>query len=162
MPRILITGGFIVSGDPDSGTLPVADLLIEDGTIRAIGPNLAESVRDAERIDAAGTIVIPGFVDTHRHTWETVARGLYATCTLDAYLADVVGNLGPNYDPEDVYAGNLLGALEALNAGITMMLDWSHCNNTPEHADAGIRGLQESGMRAVYAYGNQSGPGIWG
>ena len=53
-----------------------------------------------------------------------------------------------------MYASNLAGALECLNAGITTLVDWSHINNTPDHPDAGIRGLQESGIRAQYAYGS--------
>lgn len=157
--RLLVRNGFVVSLDPVVGTRPAADVLVEDGVIAAIEHDL--SGVDAEVIDATGTIVLPGFVDTHRHTWQTSARGVLPSCTLDQYLGAVVGTLGPAYRPQDVYIGNLFGSLEALNAGITTLLDWSHCNNTPEHADAGVQGLAEAGIRAVYAHGMPAGADYW-
>ena len=52
-----------------------------------------------------------------------------------------------------MYVGNFAGALEALDAGVTTILDFSHCNNTPEHADRAIEGLLDAGIRATFAYG---------
>ena len=101
-----------------------------------------------------GRIVIPGFVDTHRHTWEAPIRGCAPDATLDDYFVDVLDTFAPLYTPEDVYAGNLAGALECLNAGITTLVDWSHINNTPEHPDAAVKALTETGIRAQYAYGS--------
>jgi cytosine/adenosine deaminase-related metal-dependent hydrolase len=97
---------------------------------------------------------MPGFVDTHRHTWEAAIRGCAPNATLDDYFVDVLDTFAPVYRPEDVYAANLAGALECLNAGITTLVDWSHINNTPDHPDAAIHGLRESGIRAQYAYGS--------
>lgn len=149
----------MVSLDDSVGLLPGADVLIENGVIAAVGRDLAAA--DAEVISASGMIVLPGFVDTHRHTWQSNLRGVLPSCTLEHYLSSVVGTYGPAYRPQDVYAGNLWGALEALNAGITTLLDWSHCNNTPEHADAGIQALREAGIRAVYAHGTPAGGQYW-
>jgi cytosine/adenosine deaminase-related metal-dependent hydrolase len=104
---------------------------------------------------------MPGFVDTHRHTWQTPVRGVLPSCTLDEYFAGMLNNIGIQYRPEDVYIANLMGALEALNAGITTLLDWSHVNNTPEHADAAVAGLTEAGIRAVYAHGVPVGGDWW-
>ncbi len=157
--RIVIRNGFVVSVDPEIGDVPGGDVLVEDGKIAAVGRGL--DVSGAEEIDASGMIVIPGFVDTHRHTWQTPVRGVLASCTLDEYFGVMLGNIGTHYRPEDVYAGNLVGALEALNAGITTLLDWSHVNNTPEHADEAIRGLREAGIRAVYAHGVPVGDEWW-
>src|SRR4030095_14657687 len=128
-----------------------ADILVEGDRIEAVGPSL--SADGAQVIDAAGDIVIPGFIDTHRHTWETSIRTSAPDYTLGAYFGAILDKFAPNYRPDDVYAGNLWGALECINAGITTLVDWSHIINTPEHADAGIRGLQESRIRSVYAYG---------
>jgi cytosine/adenosine deaminase-related metal-dependent hydrolase len=149
--RTLIRGGTVLSVDPEIGNLPRGDVLIEDGAIAAVQPAINA---DAEVIDADGFIVIPGFVDTHRHTWEAAIRGCAPDATLDDYFVEVLDTFAPVYEPEDVYASNLAGALECLNAGITTLVDWSHINNTPQHADAAIRGLQEAGIRSQYAYGS--------
>jgi len=149
--RLLIRGGSVVSMDPDVGDIPNADVLVEGDSIAQIGPDISA---DAQEIDAAGRIVIPGFIDTHRHTWEAAIRGCAPDATLDDYFVDVLDTFAPVYRPEDVYASNLAGALDCINAGITTLLDWSHINNTPEHPDAGVKGLQDAGIRAVYAYGS--------
>jgi cytosine/adenosine deaminase-related metal-dependent hydrolase len=70
------------------------------------------------------------------------------------YMANMVENLGTHFRPEGVYEGNLLGSLEALNAGVTTIVDWSHISNSPDHADEAIRGLRDAGIRAVYAHGD--------
>src|SRR5262249_55382624 len=140
--------------------LPNTDVLIEGDTIKAVGPALTASPH-ANVIDARQSIVLPGFVDTHRHTWQTPVRGVLPSCTLDEYFAGMLNNIGVQYRAEDVYIANLMGALEALNAGITTLLDWSHVNNTPEHADAAIAGLAEAGIRAVYAHGVPVGAEWW-
>ncbi len=150
--RILVKGGHVVSMDPDVGDLSPGDLLIEGDRIAAVGPNLEAG--DAEVIDAAGDIVIPGFIDSHRHTWEAAIRNCAPNATLDDYFVEVLDSFAPLYRAQDVYASNLWGALECLDAGITTLVDWSHINNTPEHPDAAIQGLQETGIRAQYAYGS--------
>jgi 5-methylthioadenosine/S-adenosylhomocysteine deaminase len=149
--RMLIRGGTILSMDPAIGNLPRADVLIEDDRIIAVQPDVSA---DAEVVDARGAIVIPGFVDTHRHTWEAAIRNCAPNATLDDYFVEVLDTFAPAYRAEDVYASNLAGSLECLNAGITTLVDWSHINNTPDHPDAAIRGLQETGIRAQYAYGS--------
>lgn len=158
--RILLKGGHVITVDPQLGDIPGGDVLIEGDTIAQVGTGLSA---DADVIDATGDIVIPGFVDSHRHTWETAIRNCAPNATLDDYFVEVLDSFAPLYRPEDVYASNLAGALECLNAGITTLLDWSHINNTPDHPDAAVRGLQESGIRAVYAYGsaNTSLAGYW-
>jgi cytosine/adenosine deaminase-related metal-dependent hydrolase len=157
--RLVIRNGFVVSMDSKLGDVPNADILVADGKIVDVGHGL--DVSDAEEVDATGMIAIPGFVDTHRHTWQTPVRGVLPCCTLDEYFAQLLGKIGLNYRPEDVYIGNLAGSLEALNAGITTLLDWSHISNTPDHSDEAIRGLQEAGIRAVYAHGVPGDSSWW-
>jgi cytosine/adenosine deaminase-related metal-dependent hydrolase len=149
--RWLIKGGYVLTQDPALGEMAGADVLIEGDKIAAVGIGL--DAADARVIDATGDIVIPGFIDTHRHTWETSIRTCAPDFTLGAYFAGILDRFAPNYRPDDVYAGNLWGALECLNAGITTLVDWSHIMNTPAHADEAIRGLQESGIRSVFAFG---------
>jgi 5-methylthioadenosine/S-adenosylhomocysteine deaminase len=149
--RLLLRGGQVLTVDPELGDLPTGDVLIDGDRIAEVAPQVDT---DAEVVDASGKIVIPGFVDTHRHTWEAAIRGCAPNATLDDYFVEVLDTFAPLYRPEDVYASNLAGALECINAGITTLVDWSHINNTPEHPDAAIRGLQEAGIRAQYAYGS--------
>src|SRR5215217_1427878 len=149
--RLLLRGGTVLTVDPDLGDLPTGDVLIEGDKIAQVAPRIDA---DAEVVDAAGKIVIPGFIDTHRHTWEAAIRSSAPNATLGTYFVEILDSFAPHYRPEDVYASNLAGALECVNAGITTLVDWSHINNTPEHPDAAIRGLQEAGIRAQYAYGS--------
>ncbi len=150
MGRTLLHGGDVLVGDPGEGQVRTADLLIEGGRIAAIAPGLDA---DAERIDAGGLLIIPGFVDTHRHVWQTAMRGICADWTLLDYFRGIRLNAAGVYTADDVYAGTYVGALEALDAGVTCVLDFSHCLNSPDHSDEAVRGLQEAGIRGTFAYG---------
>jgi 5-methylthioadenosine/S-adenosylhomocysteine deaminase len=150
--RVLLRGGHVLSMDPEIGDVYGGDVLLEDDRIAAVGPSL--DMGDADIVDASSCIVMPGFIDSHRHTWETVIRGIAPDVSLAGYFDVVLDQLAPAYRPEDVYAGNFLGSLEAIDAGVTTVLDWSHINNTPEHADEAIRGLRDARLRSVYCYGN--------
>ncbi|HEY7735860.1 MAG TPA: amidohydrolase family protein [Candidatus Limnocylindrales bacterium] len=149
--RILIKGGTVLTQDDSLGEIPRADVLVEGDRIAAVGPNLPAD--GAKVIDAEGDIVIPGFVDTHRHTWETSIRTCAPDYTLGAYFGAILDQFAPNYRADDVLAANRWGALECANAGITTLVDWSHIMNTPEHADAAIQGLRDAGIRSVFAFG---------
>jgi 5-methylthioadenosine/S-adenosylhomocysteine deaminase len=152
--QVLLKGGTVLTMDPALGNFKNADVLIEGSKIAAVGPNLA--INGAEVIDASNMIVMPGFVDTHRHIWEGLLRNVGADIPLEGregYIRFVLGKFAPAYRPQDAYVGNLVSALGALDAGITTLLDWSHIQGSPEHTDAVVKALQDSGMRAVFAYG---------
>ncbi|MCW3015991.1 MAG: hypothetical protein JWO02_3083 [Solirubrobacterales bacterium] len=149
--RTLIKGGMVLTMDPSIGDLPIGDVLVEDGLIVKIAPEI--DVEDARTIDASSRIVIPGFVDTHRHIWQAAMRNLCQDWTLASYFTGVHAGLSRYFLPEDIYTANLLGSLEALSSGVTTLLDWSHGVNTAEHSDGAIMGLKESGARAVFAHG---------
>lgn len=156
--RILVRNGHVLTMDPKLGDFESADVLIEDGEIVAVGPSLP--VTDAEIVEAGGHLVLPGLIDTHRHTWQSLVRGICGDWTLGDYFFGIRQGISPEYRPEDVHLGNLYGAVDALNAGVTTLLDFSHCNNTPDHSDAAVQGLQESGIRAAFSYGFfESSPG---
>lgn len=155
MPKtrpILITGGRLVTmadGAPDE---QVGSLLVIGGKIaEIIAPGAI--VADAEIIDASGMIVLPGFVDTHRHVWQTQLRTLAADWSLFDYLVRMRSIYSAFYTPDDAYLGNHLGALEAVNAGVTTFADHSHMVNSPAHANSLINGLDHAGIRAVFCYG---------
>jgi 5-methylthioadenosine/S-adenosylhomocysteine deaminase len=138
--------------DDQIGDLPAGDVLVSGGRIASVAPAV-NPPPGAEIIDATGMIVLPGLVDTHRHTWQAPLRGIAADWTLGQYMTGLHLGLSRLFRPEDTYAGNLLGAVEALDGGITTLLDWSHNVNTPEHTDAAVAALVESGIRAVFAHG---------
>ncbi len=152
--RVLIEGGTVLSLDRAVGDHPEANVVVEGDRIVAVGPG--QTASDAEVIDASGMIVIPGFVDTHRHIWEGILRNIGTDVPLEgrtSYISFVLHKLAPAFRPEDAYVGNLVSALGAVDAGITTLLDWSHIQGSPAHTDAVVRALEDSGMRAVFAYG---------
>ncbi|MET9123429.1 amidohydrolase family protein [Streptomyces sp. NPDC004528] len=149
--KTLITGGTVVSMDPAVGDLGPGDVLIEDGVIIEVAEHI--DVPDAEVIDATDRIVMPGFIDNHRHTWQTAFRGVGADWTFPEWAAAMHGTLKPHYQPEDVYAGTLLGRLEALHSGVTTLLDWYHVAQTPEHEDAAVVALRDVPGRSIFCLG---------
>jgi cytosine/adenosine deaminase-related metal-dependent hydrolase len=149
--RTLIKGGTVISVDPAVGDFDPGDVLIEDGKIVAVAASIEAG--DAEVIDAADRIVLPGLIDTHRHTWQALFRNIGSDWTLAHYFTGLHGTMSQLYRPEDTYAGNLIGTLEALDGGITTLLDWSHNLNTPEHSDAAVKALRDSRSRVVFAHG---------
>jgi 5-methylthioadenosine/S-adenosylhomocysteine deaminase len=151
--RLVIRGGYVLSMDATVGDLPVGDVLIEDGRIVTVAPSVDVDPAAAEVIDARERIVLPGFVDTHRHTWQAPWRNIASDWSLFHYLWGMHTGLSKYYRPQDTYAGNLLGAAEALDSGITTLLDWSHNLKTPDHTDGAIAGLRDSGARTIFAHG---------
>jgi len=150
MKRTLIRGATVITMDAQ-GVLPEADILVSDERIVEIAPGIV--VDDAERVDAAGTIVIPGLVNAHMHTWQTALRGLAANWTLPEYFRRMHAGLATAFTPEDLYIATLMGALNQLNCGTTTLADWCHNNRTPGHNDAALTALLESGIRAAFFHG---------
>ncbi|KPI15577.1 S-adenosylhomocysteine deaminase [Actinobacteria bacterium OK074] len=158
---ILFRNATVLSMDPAVGDLDGGDLLVRGERIEAVGRQLPVPP-DALVVDASGGILLPGMVDTHRHMWQTALRGLGADWTLSQYFAFYYLNWGRIFRPEDVHAGNLAAAIEALDAGVTTTLDWSHGLRTPEHGDAAVEALRAVPGRFVLAYGNLLGaPWEW-
>lgn len=149
--RTLVTGGHVITMDPELGALPTGDVLIEDGRIVSVAPSIETG--DCEVIDASGHLVLPGLVDTHRHNWQSLIRGICADWTLGDYYFGIRLAISPAFTPHDLRLAQVLGGADALNAGVTTMLDFSHTNNTPDHSDAAVEGIRESGVRAVHCHG---------
>ncbi len=149
--RLLIENGTIVTVDEEHGVLENASLLVEDGRIEEIGHDI--DAPGAETIDASDSIVFPGFVNSHHHTWQAGVRGVAGDWSFMEYLETMLGEISSHYTPNDVYLGNLFGALEQLNAGTTTVMDWFHVANSPGHTNRAIDGLKDAGIRAVFAHG---------
>jgi 5-methylthioadenosine/S-adenosylhomocysteine deaminase len=157
--RILLKGGVVMSLDRRVGDFVQADVLIEDGKIREVRPNIAVSDDAAAVVDASNRIVIPGFIDTHSHSYQGLLRNIMPNGLLSPdYNRDVQSTLTPVYEPEDAYAGELVTALGMIDMGTTTIVDISQVSHSPEHSDACIRALQDAGIRAVYSYHRGAGP----
>jgi 5-methylthioadenosine/S-adenosylhomocysteine deaminase len=151
LPRIRVKGATIVSMDPTLGIIETGDLLIDEGKIIAIGRNVGSWA--VIEIDGRGMIAMPGFINGHIHLWQTALRGVAADWTLDHYFGVLIGRVVGLYSPQDVYIGNLVGALDQINSGVTTLFDWCHIVNTPAHADAAVDALRDARIRALFAYG---------
>jgi 5-methylthioadenosine/S-adenosylhomocysteine deaminase len=159
--RYVIRGGAVMSMDPKVGDFPEADVLVQGKTILAVGPNLSAGAADI--IDARGRIVMPGFIDTHHHQFETALRSFLADGVLindgsgspsgsTTYFEFILNKFAPVYRPQDVYINELFGALSQLDDGVTTVHDVSQIHHTPQHSDAAIQALFDSGRRSAFGY----------
>ncbi len=158
---VLLRGGTVLPMDDARSVLTGADVLVVDDRIAAVGQELA-APDGALVVDATDGIVMPGMIDTHRHMWQTAMRGYGADWTLTQYFVWYYLDHGRLFRPEDIHSGNTLAAIEALDAGVTTVVDWSHGLRTVEHADAAVDALEAIPGRFVLAYGNiQEPPAQW-
>src|SRR5580693_137999 len=150
--RILFKGGTIVTMDPKVPNLATGDVLVDGGRIAAVGANV--QAEGAEIIDATGSIVMPGFVDAHHHMWLGVMRRMLPDVDdLFAYIDVVAETLGAHYRPRDMYLSTRLTAVASLDAGVTTIIDACHSSRSPEHTDAALDALGDSGVRALHMVG---------
>src|SRR6266566_6328114 len=167
--RYIIRGGSVMSMDPKVGDFVRADVLVEGKKILAVGPNLGAG--DAGVIDAHGRIVMPGFIDTHHHQFETVLRSFLADGVLindgsgstsgsTTYFEFILQKFAPVYRPQDVYINELFGGLSQLDDGVTTVHDVSQIHHTPQHSDAAIKALFDTGRRAAFGYFEGAGEGV--
>jgi 5-methylthioadenosine/S-adenosylhomocysteine deaminase len=149
---ILLKGGTVVSLDPAVGDFAKGDVLIDGTKIVSVGDQV-KAPAQAEVIDATNTVVIPGFVDAHRHSWEGQLRRIIPDGAIAEYMATTHNGFARHYRPRDLYVGNLITALGCIDAGITCVLDNSHNSRSAAHSDAAVQALIDSGIRGVHASG---------
>src|ERR1700678_2862936 len=150
---VVFRNATVLTMDDAHTVLSNADVLVSGETIAAAAPGLEAPAGTAE-IDAAGGIIMPGMIDTHRHMWQTAMRGYGADWSLSQYFVWYYLQHGKNFRPEDIYAGNLLSAIEAVDAGVTTTVDWSHGLSSTDLADAAVEPLEAVPGRFILAYGN--------
>jgi 5-methylthioadenosine/S-adenosylhomocysteine deaminase len=164
--RYVIRGGAVMSMDPNVGNFAKADVMIEGKQIVAIGPNLPSG--GGTQIDATGRIVMPGFIDTHHHQFETALRSFLADGVLindlsgsasgsTTYYEYILNKFAPVYRPQDVYINELFGGLSQLDAGVTTVHDVSQISHSPAHSDAAIQALIDTRRRAAFGYFESAG-----
>src|SRR5467141_3752163 len=172
--RYVIRGGHVMTMDPsmpNKGEFAQADVLVEGKKILAVGPNLHAG--GAAEIDARGKIVMPGFIDTHHHQFETALRSFLADGILindgsntasgnTTYFEFILQKFAPVYRPQDVYINELFGGLSQLDDGVTTVHDISQIHHSPDHSDAAIQALFDTGRRAAFGYFESAGANILG
>jgi cytosine/adenosine deaminase-related metal-dependent hydrolase len=152
--RLLLKGGTIISMDPRVGDFVTGDVLIEGAKITGVAASGQLNVPpQTQVIDAARTIVIPGFVDAHRHSWEGQLRRIIPDGDIDEYMATTHNGFARYYRPHDIYVGNLITALGCIDAGITCLIDNCHNSRSAAHSDAAVQALVDAGIRGVHASG---------
>jgi 5-methylthioadenosine/S-adenosylhomocysteine deaminase len=144
---MLVKGGCVLSFDKRIGNLETADVLVEGDTVAEVGPDLR--ARDAEPVDASHCLVMPGFVDTHRHTWRSLLRHL---AVADGSGARDPLDAGRSYEPDDIYAATLIGLLSAADGGITTVVDWSDIQVDERSTEAALRAHADAGLRTVFVH----------
>ncbi|PFG29713.1 amidohydrolase family protein [Paramicrobacterium agarici] len=158
---IVFRNGTVLTMNGRRDVLHKGDVLVSRDTIDAVGTAL-EVPEGTFEIDADGGILMPGMIDTHRHMWQTAMRGYGADWTLTQYFVWYYLEYGKHFRPQDIYAGNALSAMDAIDAGVTTTVDWSHGLRTIEHAEAALDALRASTGRFVFAPGNIFGaPWEW-
>ena len=177
--RYVIRNGYVMTMEPGTpganssfGEFIEGDVLVEGKTIKDIGRNL--QVGNATDIDARGKVVMPGFIDTHHHQAWTAIRSAIPDSILindgtgtasaeqnyfENVLAGLTGTTGfaRHYRPQDVYISELFGGLSQLDAGVTTVLDISQIHHSPQHSDAVIQALRDTGRRAMLGYFESAG-----
>ncbi len=177
--RYVIRKGYVLTMEPGTpganssfGEFIEGDVLVEGKTIKAIGRNLQAG--NATEIDARGKVVMPGFIDTHHHQAWTAIRSAIPDSILindgtgtasaeqnyfEHVLAGPTGTTGfaRHYRPEDVYVSELFAGLSQLDAGVTTVLDISQIHHSPQHSDAAIQALRDTGRRAKLGYFESAG-----
>jgi 5-methylthioadenosine/S-adenosylhomocysteine deaminase len=148
--RLLLRDGLLVTLDAELGTMR-ADVLVLDGKIAQVAPRIAAD--DCAVVDAAQFAILPGFVECHRHLWQTPLRHTGVDWDLPHMFVELFVKFGPKMRPEDIYAATLFGRLAALDAGITTLLDWAHIQNTPDHSDVAVAALRDAGGRSIFGHG---------
>jgi len=147
----LIKGGAVITVDAALGTFPEADVLVRDGAIERVGPDLPAG--GAEIIDASDMIVMPGLIDSHYHMWSALGRNFVSDGGFSYFPAKWA--TGAHYEAEDYHNSVLLGLAELADGGVTTVHIWSHNNRGPAHVDAELRAHRTSGLRARYSFGHR-------
>ncbi|MFL6795850.1 MAG: amidohydrolase family protein [Xanthobacteraceae bacterium] len=151
--KTLIRGGQVYDHDGDIHRPAIADILIENDTISAVGPQLPS---DGHRvIDATGKLIIPGLINAHYHSHDTLCRGMFEELPLEMWLLYTLP-MGANRSKEELRARTLVGALESLRCGITTVQDMLGLVPLDDAGtDVVIEAYREIGIRVVFS------PMVW-
>ncbi|KAH8890197.1 amidohydrolase [Thozetella sp. PMI_491] len=153
---IVLSGGTIIAFDRATEALQVirnGSLLLQDDLIVDISDSATPSgaPADAQVVDVTDKIITPGFIDTHRHGWQTVFKTIGSNTSLVEYWYRY-GEYASDglLSADDVYISELIGLYEALNAGVTSTLDHAHHTWSNDTTEAGYQASIDSGARVFW------------
>src|SRR5262245_54715700 len=149
--ELLIRGATVLTMDSGLGDFTTGDVHVRDGAIVAVGARIEAA--NVQLIDGSGMICMPGFIDTHWHLWTSLFRPFVRADIGELGYFPVSSRLGQQMTPEDRYRAVRLGIAEALSAGVTTVHNWAHNVRSPEHADAELSAMRDTGIRGRFAYG---------
>lgn len=156
---VLLRGGTIIAFNDSANSLDVirnGSLLIDGDTIAGLweASKSPEVTNDTEILDVSGAIITPGFIDTHRHNWQTFFKTMGSNTTLIDYNSRYAQFLKDKLiNNDDIYNSQLAGLLENLNAGVTTTLDHAHHTWSDAMSEAGLKASIDSGARNFWSYG---------
>jgi 5-methylthioadenosine/S-adenosylhomocysteine deaminase len=154
MPRtdtLLIKGGQVYDHDGDIHRPAFADILVQGDEIIAIENSIDADASNAEVLDASGRLVIPGLINAHYHSHDTLCRGMFEELPLEIWLLYTLP-MGAHRSKEEVRARTLVGALESLRAGITTVQDMLGLVPLSEdYIDVVLSAYRDIGIRVVFS-----------
>lgn len=151
--RILVRGGQVYDHSGDIHKPPVRDIVIENGAIVSVSEQAQGTFNEV--VDASGKLIIPGLINAHYHSHDTLCRGMFEELSLEMWLLYTLP-MGAGRSKEEVRARTLVGALESLRCGITTVQDMlGLVPLDEEYSDVVINAYKESGIRAVFS------PMVW-
>ncbi len=148
--RYLIRGGRVYDHDGDVHQPATADLLISDGKIERIAPRIADF--DGEIVEAAGKLIVPGFVNAHYHSHDALLKGMFEEMPFDIWAVHTNAASYGRRSHHELRIRTLIGAAEMLRNGITTVQDFLTVFPADEAVvDTVLSAYEEAGIRVVFA-----------
>lgn len=151
--ELLLTGGMVVTMDPERRIYDPGFVLVRDERIVAVGPAAQAPAISGRTLPAPGKLILPGFINTHTHLFQTLLKGPGDDRQLEEWFRVVVGPASCQLTEEDCYAAALVGCLEAIRSGTTTVKDFMYPHPRRGLADAVIRGMLDAGIRGIFVRG---------
>ena len=151
----LLADGWLITMNQQREVLDQASVYIEQDRIRAIGTStqLKRQYPQAEVIDCTGQIIMPGMVNTHTHSFQTLLKGLGDDMVLKKWFTCMTGPSAVHLTAEDAHIAALHGCVESIRGGVTTLVDFMYAHPKPGNIEAVHRAFDISGMRGFVCRG---------
>lgn len=152
---LLIQGGFVITQNAEGDEFSDGSVAIKDGTIVAVGEtqSIRERYQAQKVIDAGGKVVLPGFINSHTHLFQTFMKGLGSGLEHHAWLKQIPTQGLLHMSLDDIRLSALIGCLDAISSGTTTILEYMYPNPKHEVADVVFAALEEAGIRGLLGRG---------